>query len=108
MSERQLQFRVGLFVLISLAICTTLVIQFGDVQKYLEQTYQLGIHFDEAPGLQTGTPVRQNGLNIGKVTDVLLDDKEGGVLVVIDIQERRRLRVDSRPMLVRTLLGDAS
>ena len=108
MSERQLQFRVGLFVLVSLAICTTLVIQFGDVQKYLEQTYQLGIHFDDAPGLQTGTPVRQNGIGIGSVTDILLDEQDGGVLVVIDIQQGRKLRRDSQPALVRTLLGDAS
>jgi phospholipid/cholesterol/gamma-HCH transport system substrate-binding protein len=108
MSERQLQFRVGLFVLVSLAICTTLVIQFGDVQKYLEKTYQLGIHFDDAPGLQTGTPVRQNGIGIGSVTDILLDEQDGGVLVVIDIQQGRKLRRDSQPALVRTLLGDAS
>jgi len=58
--------------------------------------------------LQTGTPVRQNGLSIGTVTDVLLDEKEGGVLVVVDIEEKRRLRVDSQPVLVRTLLGDSS
>jgi phospholipid/cholesterol/gamma-HCH transport system substrate-binding protein len=108
MSERQLQFRVGLFVLASLAIGATLVIQFGDLQKYLQRTYQIGIHFDEAPGLQTGTPVRQNGLSIGTVTDVLLDEADGGLLVVVDIQEKRRLRRDSQPVLVRTLLGDSS
>lgn len=108
MSERQLQFRVGLFVLASMCICVVLVIQFGDVHKYWEETYQLGIHFESAPGLQRGTPVRQNGISIGSVTDVVLDDVDGGVLVVVDIKNDRRLRRDSRPALVRTLLGDAS
>ncbi|REJ71665.1 MAG: MCE family protein [Planctomycetota bacterium] len=108
MTERQIQFRVGLFVLFSLAICTVLVIQFGDVQKYWRKTYQIGIHFDSTPGLTKGTPVRQNGINIGSVTDVLLDEQDGGVLVVVEIQADRTLRRDSRPALVRTLLGDAS
>lgn len=108
MSERQLQFRVGLFVVFALGICTVLVIHFGDVQKYWEKSYQVGIHFDEAPGLQAGTPVRHNGIGIGAVRDILLDDKDGGVLVVVDIHADRQLRKDSRPVLVRTLLGDAS
>ncbi len=108
MSERQLQFRVGLFVLAALAICTALVIQFGDVRKYWQERYQLGIHFDSAPGLQKGTPVRQSGMSIGSVADVLLDEKEGGVLVVVAIRSEIQLRRDSEPVLVRTLLGDSS
>jgi phospholipid/cholesterol/gamma-HCH transport system substrate-binding protein len=108
MTERQLQFRVGLFVLTALGICTALILQFGDLQKYWEKSYQLGIHFESAPGLQQGTPVRQNGMSIGSVADVLLDEQQGGVLVVVSIQADTQLRHDSRPVLVRTLLGDSS
>lgn len=108
MNERQLQFRVGLFVLTALMICTALIIEFGDVQKYLQASYQLAIHFDSTPGLQRGTPVRQNGITIGKVSDVLLDEQAGGVLAVVDIHADRKLRKDARPVLVSTLLGDAS
>jgi phospholipid/cholesterol/gamma-HCH transport system substrate-binding protein len=107
MNERQLQFRVGLFVLIALMICAALIIEFGDVQKYLQESYQIAIHFDSTPGLQRGTPVRQNGLNIGSVSDVVLDEA-GGVLVVVDVDVDRQLRKDARPVLVSTLLGDAS
>lgn len=108
MSERQLQFRVGLFVLAALGICAALIIQFGELQKYWQQTYQLGIHFESAPGLQQGTPVRQNGISIGSVSDVLLDEQDGGVLVVVSVRADTQLRRDSRPVLVRTLLGDSS
>ena len=108
MNERQLQFRVGLFVLTALLICTALIIEFGDLQKYLQESYQLAIHFDSTPGLQRGTPVRQNGISIGKVAEVLLDEQAGGVLVVVDIHADRQLRKDARPVLVSTLLGDAS
>jgi len=108
MNERQLQFRVGLFVLTALLICAALIIEFGDINKYLQESYQLAIHFDSTPGLQRGTPVRQNGISIGSVSDVVLDEKEGGVLAIVDIEVERQLRKDARPVLVSTLLGDAS
>lgn len=108
MNERQLQFRVGLFVIAALMICTVLVLEFGDVQKYLQDNYQIAIHFDSTPGLHPGTPVRQNGIGIGKVANVLIDEEVGGVLVVVDIRSDHSLRKDARPVLVSTLLGDAS
>lgn len=108
MNERQMQFRVGLFVLSSLAVGTVLIIHFGDLQQYWEKTYALAIHFDQAPGLTAGTPVRMNGLPIGAVREVVLDEQAGGVLAVVEIRENRRVRVDSQPALVRSLLGDCS
>jgi phospholipid/cholesterol/gamma-HCH transport system substrate-binding protein len=108
MDEQKLQFRVGLFVLASLAIATVLIVRFGDVRKYWEETYALAIQFDQAPGVQPGTPVRMNGILIGRARKVLLDDAEPGVLVVVDIQADRRLRTDSRPLISRSLFGDAT
>lgn len=108
MDEQRLQFRVGLFVLASLAMAAVLVVRFGDVRKYWEETYALAIQFDEAPGVQPGTPVRMNGILIGRTRKVLLDETEDGVLVVVDIQADRKLRTDSTPMIVRSLFGDAT
>ncbi|MDA7527745.1 MlaD family protein [Planctomicrobium sp.] len=107
MSERQLQFRVGLFVIFSMAIGAFLILQFGELRSYWQKTYPLAIHFSEAPGLHSGSPVKQNGIKIGKVKEVVLDRNEGGVLVVIQIREEFSLRIDSEPTLVQSLLGDA-
>ena len=108
MTERQLQFRVGLFVLVALALATVLVLMFGELQSYWQPTYALAIQFEEAAGAQKGVPVRQNGLEIGSVREVRLDDETGGVLVVVDIKGDRELRLDAKPMLQRSLFGDAS
>ncbi|QDU36185.1 Chromosome partition protein Smc [Maioricimonas rarisocia] len=107
MSERQLQFRVGLFALLSLVVGMVLVVKFGEIQNYWQETYAIAIHFEEAPGLLAGTPVRQNGLRVGSVREVMLDDEAGGVLAIVDIRVDRKLRVDSQASLVRSLLGDA-
>ena len=108
MNERHLQFRVGLFVLLATGIATALIMLFGDVQKYWQKTYAIAVHFDEAQGTHPGCPVRMNGVLIGEVREILLDEKEPGVLVVLDIREDRRIRIDARPSLSRALFGDAS
>ncbi|MEZ6055241.1 MAG: MlaD family protein [Planctomycetaceae bacterium] len=108
MDERQMQFRVGLFVLIAFACGIGLVVRFGDVRKYWEESYPLALQFETAPGVTVGTPVQLNGIPIGEVREVLLDDLQPGVLVVVDIQEQYTLRKDSRPSIVRSLLGDST
>ena len=107
MSERQLQFRVGLFVVVSLMVGAVLILQFGDLKSYWRESYSLAVHFSEAPGLFPGSPVKQNGIGIGKVRTVVLDRDAGGVLVVVDIYSENKLRIDSEVSLVQSLLGDA-
>lgn len=108
MSERQLQFRVGLFVLFSVGVGAALILQFGDLKSYWQKTYPLAVHFDEVPGLFPGSPVKQNGINIGKVGTIVIDEASGGVLVVVNIREDHELRVDTEVTLVQSLLGDAN
>jgi phospholipid/cholesterol/gamma-HCH transport system substrate-binding protein len=107
MTERQLQFRVGLFVVFAMAVGAGLIMQFGNLKDLLQETYPLAIHFEEVPGLHPGSPVRQNGISIGSVTDILPDDEQGGVLVVVKIQGQHSLRSDSQPRIARSLFGDA-
>jgi phospholipid/cholesterol/gamma-HCH transport system substrate-binding protein len=106
-SERQLQFRVGLFVLTSLAIGTVIVLQFGELQSYFEQRYAIAIELESAPGVQPGVPVEQNGQDIGKVREIQ-PGENGTVLVIVEIKEDAVIRKDSRPQLKRSLLGDTS
>lgn len=108
MNERQLQFRVGLLSIIAMVIVAVLVFQFGEMKKLLEDRYALAIHFESAPGVYPSSPARMNGLTIGGVREVVLDDKNGGVLVIVDIRRKYKLRKDSVPRLVRSLLGDTS
>ncbi len=107
-TERQLQFRVGLFVITATIVAVCLVFTFGEMNRLLRTTYTLAVHFDQAPGVQKQTPVRKNGLNIGQVSDVTFDEQRGGVTVTLEIEEQFRLRRDSQAQLTSSLLGDAS
>ena len=108
MSERQLQFRVGLFVSLALASIVGLIFQFGEIQRYLRPKYTVNIRFKSATGIAVSTPVRRNGVLIGSVTAVHFDDENGGLIVRASIKDGVRLWPDGRVRLVSSLLGDSA
>ncbi len=108
MTERQLQFRIGLFVIAAGLTAVGLLVRFGELRWLWEKNYTVLIQFDDATGLHPGSLVRKNGVIIGSVRELFLNDEQSGVQVALSINEDQRLRRDSVPRLTRTLLGDAS
>ncbi|MBC8116869.1 MAG: MCE family protein [Candidatus Saccharimonas sp.] len=107
-TERQLQFRVGLLVLISLGIGGWLVVQFGDLKQFMHKRYPLAIHFDSGSGLYPTAPVTLSGITVGTVRTILLDEKRGGVVAMVDVREGVRIPIDSRALVIRSILGDTA
>lgn len=106
MNERQLQFRVGLLALVSMGVAAWLVFQFGELRELWEPTYHIEAIFDRAPGVFAGTPVRTNGVKIGSVKDVQLDER--GVRLLLEIEQDHVVWSDAEISLSRGLLGDSS
>ena len=108
MTERQLQFRVGLFVLVALLATGALAVHFGELDYLWNPRYSLIVKFDQAAGVSPATPVLKNGLMIGEVRKMELNTEDEGVLVTIDIQQQYRIRKDAKVQLEKGLLGGAS
>lgn len=108
MSENQLQFRVGVFVITAVLAAVGLVMRFGEMRWVWEEYYTVAVHFEEAAGVHPQTGVRKNGVPIGHVRELYFDDKQGGVTVVLNIQKRHTLRKDSKARLSVSILGDAT
>jgi len=108
MSEKQLQFRVGLFVLAACVVIGVMTFQFGEFRGAFSEKYTVHVHFESAPGILEGSPVKMNGIPIGDVQELLLDHERGGVLLVLGIDHEYPLREDSRPTLQQSLLGDTT
>lgn len=108
MSERQLQFRVGVFVILAMIATVVMVFEFGNLQNRLRPKYRVAIRFRSAVGVAVGTPVRRNGVLIGAVTRVEFDDKSGGLVVQTEIRDGVRLWPDGHVRLVSSLLGDSA
>jgi phospholipid/cholesterol/gamma-HCH transport system substrate-binding protein len=108
MSERQLQFRVGIFVSVALASIVGLIFEFGEIQTFLRPKYTVHIRFKSATGIAVSTPVRRNGVLIGSVKSVQFDDENGGLIVSASIKDGVRLWPDGRVRLNTSLLGDSA
>ena len=54
MSDRQLQFRVGLFVMAAFVLIGAMVFQFGELSSLWQKSYQLAVHFESVPGVHAG------------------------------------------------------
>ncbi|MEI8384284.1 MAG: MlaD family protein [Planctomycetota bacterium] len=107
-TERQLQFRIGLLVMIALGIGGWLVYEFGDLKQFTQKRYQLVLHFDSASGLYPTAPVTFSGLTVGTVKQIQLDDRRGGVLVTVLVREGVAIPGDSRAVIVRSILGETA
>jgi phospholipid/cholesterol/gamma-HCH transport system substrate-binding protein len=106
MNDRVLQFRVGVVVLATAIIAGILIVLFGDLPSLVQSTYPLRMSFSDARGVAGGTPVRKNGILIGRVASITLDER-GGVSVVADIDSHVPIYRDEQPRIATSLLGDA-
>jgi phospholipid/cholesterol/gamma-HCH transport system substrate-binding protein len=113
MDEKVVKFRVGVVVLATMIILVILILLFNDVGSLWVGRYTLFIHFPEAPGVASETPVRKDGILIGSVTRVRFADDdprfktEGGVIVTVAINADRRIHANERCRISSTLIGDA-
>jgi phospholipid/cholesterol/gamma-HCH transport system substrate-binding protein len=105
-NDRVMQFRVGVVVLATAIIAGILIVLFGDLPSLVQATYPLKMRFTDARGIADGTPVRKNGILVGRVSDVTLDER-GGVSVVAEIDSYVPVYRDEQPRIATTLLGDA-
>lgn len=110
MNDRIMQFRVGVVVLATSIVGAILVTLNGPTSTEwipgLQRTYQVTINLDDAPGIGPNTPIRKNGLLIGRVGNV--EDMQSYVAVIANIDSGRLLYANYQPQVRSTLLGDST
>ena len=108
--ELGVKFRVGLFVLVALAVFLATIYALGARARLFEARYVVYADFTEVGGLTEGATVRLAGVQIGRVAGVHLPGEPGGkVRVDLDITQRYadRIRKDSIARIeTQGLLGD--
>ena len=65
--NKNLETKVGIFLLAGVAIICTLILFFGEVGDLFKPTYNLTVKFENASGLLKGSDVYLSGAHIGKV-----------------------------------------
>jgi len=105
------QLKVGLFVILGLALTMVGVFLIGDTRGLWQSKVQYRTAFHDVAGLKPGAPVRMGGLDIGGVTSVDHSSNSGDARVFVSMsiskKEAARIRTDSVAHVVnKGLLGD--
>ncbi len=103
MDENILKLRVGFFVVITMLILGILIFLNSEG---LSRQYILFIKPISAPGVTIGTPIRKNGILIGRVKSVSTEDTH--LLLGLAINEDQKLYANEVPSIgTESFLGDA-
>lgn len=108
MDEQGYRFGVGVLVVASLVIAVMLILFFGAAPNFFVERYTVTIRFEAAPGVASDTPVRKNGVQIGRVKSVQLLDEEG-VDLTLELDAKYKVRARELPQIAQGSLitGDA-
>jgi phospholipid/cholesterol/gamma-HCH transport system substrate-binding protein len=85
MRERGLEFRVGLLLLVALAVLVGFVVVLGSFS--LRSGFTMYVDYDYVGNLQAGAPIKVSGIKVGKVKELAF---HGGVM---DPRTQRRVQV---------------
>jgi len=111
MNERVMQFRIGMFVIVAGLVLTMLIVWFGESPSLFRDHAYVKIRYDEAPGVAEGITVRKSGIRIGEVLSVDFDERPNqpdGVIVVLSLESKYKIRKGSVAKVSRALIGDVA
>lgn len=76
MRKSNVEFKVGIFVFVALAILSLLVLKAGDF--YIKPGYTIRLVFDFVSGIDRGSPVRLAGVTVGEIKEITVVRDEKG------------------------------
>ena len=95
MKKASMETIVGIFVLIGLLCLAYLSINLGKMEIFGGDHYQVYADFDSVSGLKTGAFVEVAGVQVGKVSRIILDPRSGDkARVYMQIQGGTKLQDD--------------
>jgi phospholipid/cholesterol/gamma-HCH transport system substrate-binding protein len=97
MEENGYRFGVGVLVLASAMIGVLLIAFFGAVPNIWVDRYRVSFNFPSAPNVAIDTPVRKNGVLIGRVSRIDLLQGEAGVVLTMELDRKYELQKGEVP-----------
>jgi len=106
--SKKTDFLVGLFVLLGIVAAIFLMLQAGNLKTFsIGQTYHVSAKFENIGALKVRSPVKSNGVVVGRVVSISFDNKEFKALVGMDIEEGYVFPEDSSASIMTSgLLGE--
>ncbi|XPV76580.1 MAG: outer membrane lipid asymmetry maintenance protein MlaD [Desulfovibrio sp.] len=87
MSNFTKETAVGIFVFIGLIFISYMTVKLGDVQLFSDNFYELHAEFNDITGLRAKAPVQMYGVDVGYVSAISLNQKDGVAEVVLKLRK---------------------
>jgi phospholipid/cholesterol/gamma-HCH transport system substrate-binding protein len=105
------EIKVGLLVLSALAVLAIGILLIGQQSNLFRATNKYYVEYNNVAGLNAGNPVQLNGVDVGRVSSVVLPEEPGElnirVWISVDRRYAPRIRQDSEARIKTLgLLGD--
>jgi phospholipid/cholesterol/gamma-HCH transport system substrate-binding protein len=107
MERKGIEIKVGFFVLLAIAVAAGMILKFGKDGRSAADAFQITVRFDEVGGIIRGASVFYQGVLVGSVADIALDEETSKVLIKISLHKATRIPSNARfEIRQRGLLGD--
>jgi phospholipid/cholesterol/gamma-HCH transport system substrate-binding protein len=107
MEKSHFETKVGLFVLVGIALLAALLIQFSKGTSLFRGTYELRLHADNVGGLKPRSAVLLAGVQVGSVSNIKLAENGKSVTVFLRIYQNYKIYHDARFVIEQSgFLGD--
>ncbi len=87
-SPRGLEYRVGIFVAISIFLTLAFIIALGGDKAIFHRTFTLKIKADNTGGLSPGSVVQLAGINCGNVSNIGFDPQSSQVVIELKVDRK--------------------
>src|SRR3989338_5003687 len=108
MSKAGLEFKVGIFVVVSLVILSFMVFKSGDF--HMKPGYTMRLVFDTVSGIEAGSAVKLAGVDVGEVKEIHVSRSPEGQTqaeVFLRINQGVYIEEDAKPRISSMgVLGD--
>lgn len=95
MSEKRLEIKVGIFVLIGLALIAALLLYFSKGTSLFTPTYSIIVKTSKVGGLKTQAQVLMSGVPIGRVETITLSEDGKTATVQLKVLSKYRIYPDA-------------
>lgn len=87
MGKYKMEVIVGIFVILGLICVGYMTVKLGHVSIFGDDSYTLKARFTSVTGLRTGSPVYIWGIEVGRVENIAMDQKEQKAVVELKIKK---------------------
>jgi phospholipid/cholesterol/gamma-HCH transport system substrate-binding protein len=95
MNTNRLEWKVGIFVLISLGLAGALIVKFSKGTSVFTNTYEILLVTSNVGGIRSGASVLMAGVQVGRVQRIDLDENGKTVTMHVEVHSRYKIHQDA-------------